>query len=157
MDDRYEAYLALLEEVRGGVERLTGLARQKAEAVHHNDLMALDEVIRQEQVLSLSLRGQEQRRQALLSQLGLGDVPLSKLADHYPPELRTRAKETAEALRGSYHMYKTVSDAARKTLEYELHEIERVIAAEGGPSAQGAGYTSPTVEPPKNMKTDFRA
>lgn len=157
MSERHLAYLALLEGVGTELERLAGLARQKTEAVRRNDLLALDDTIRQEQAISLSLRGQEQKRQVLVNELGLGDVPLSKLAGRYPPELRARAKGTSEAVQHSYRMYQTAADAARRTLEHGLHEIERVIAAEGGTSARGAGYVPPDVEPPEKMKTDFHA
>ena len=47
---------------------------------------------------------------------------------------------------------------ARNTLELTLHQIDKIVAAAGiDPGQLGAGYQAPGVEPPKNMKTDFRA
>lgn len=157
MEEHYASYLTLLDDLRGSLDQLTGLARKKTEAVRRDDLMALDEVIKQEQALALSLRGLEQKRLKLLTQLGLDGVPLSGLAARYPAQLQPQATQTVNALKRSYESYRTASQAARSTLELNLHELERIIAAQGGDIAQGAGYTPPDAQPPKNMKTDFRA
>lgn len=156
MDGHLE-YLSLLEELAGQMDQLTQLARRKAEAVRRDDLLALDDVMKQEQALSLALRGQEQKRLRLLARLGLQDVPLSGLAGRYPAQLQPQARQTADALRRSYDLYKAAAEVARSTLEINLHQIEQLIAAAGGGPAHGPGYEPPAAEPPKNMKTDFRA
>ena len=47
---------------------------------------------------------------------------------------------------------------SRTLLELNLHQLEKVITAAGvDPAKPGAGYQPPGVEPPQNMKTDFRA
>lgn len=157
MEEHYASYLALLDDLRGSLDQLTGLARKKTEAVRRDDLMALDEVIKQEQALALSLRGLEQKRLKLLTRLGLDGVPLSGLAARYPAGLQPQATQTVNALKRSYESYRTAAQTARSTLELNLHELERIVAAQGGNAAQGAGYTPPAAQPPENMKTDFRA
>lgn len=157
MDDLYLAYLDLLDGLCAELDRLSALARKKVDAVRRDDLMALDEVMKQEQVIALSLRGQEQKRQKLAAQLSLAGTTLAGLADRFPKHLYPRAKETANSLHRSYEVYQAVSGAARSTLEINLHEIEKVIAASGVDATPGAGYAPPDVQPPKNMKTDFRA
>lgn len=157
MTGAHEDYLALLDELGRSLEQLTQLAGEKNKAVLSDDLLALDEVMKQEQVISLSLRGLEQRRVKLLSQLGLTGVSLAGLANKYPAELRSQAKQTVDTLRSRYDIYRAASQSARTTLEINLHELEKIIAAHGGGSHSGAGYGSPDVQPPSNMKTDFRA
>ncbi|MCI8423651.1 MAG: flagellar protein FlgN [Lawsonibacter sp.] len=158
MHESYLTYLDLLTELTGKLDQLTTLAQQKIEAVRRDDLSALDAVLKQEQVLSLSLRGLEQRRGTLTAQLNLGGVRLSGLPDRYPPELYPQAKQTAELLRRSYDLYHAAAQAARVTLETNLHELEKLIDSMGGAPEPGTpGYTPPAAEPPKNMKTDFRA
>ena len=49
METHYPGYLALLEELRGSLDQLTGLAKEKNAAVLKDDLLALDEVLKQEQ------------------------------------------------------------------------------------------------------------
>ena len=68
------------------------------------------------------------------------------------------AGRMVEQLRQSYSIYRGCSDMARNLLEINLHQIEKTISAAGvDPAKPGAGYQPPGVEPPQNMKTDFRA
>ena len=158
MSELHLSYLKLLRELTGSLEQLSELAQRKVECVHESDLIALDEVLKQEQAMTLNLRGVEQKRLKLVSQLGLEDVSLAELDSKYPDELQLQARETSEALRQSYEMYRSRADAARNILEVNLHQIEKVIAASGvDPGTLGAGYEVPGTEPPRRMKTDFRA
>ena len=140
MDAPFLPYLQLLRELAGKLDQLGQYAQEKITAVGNDDLMALDEVLKKEQVMT-----------------SLGDVPLSDLSKHYPESLAMEAKEAAEALRHSYRMYRSHADAARNSLELNLHQIEKVITAAGIDPVAGSGYDAPGVEPPKNMKSDFRA
>ncbi|MBD5133594.1 MAG: flagellar protein FlgN [Clostridiales bacterium] len=158
MGGAFPAYLNLLRELSGHLDRLAVLAQEKADAARQDDLLALDEVLKQEQAMTLALRGLEQRRQKLLAELGLADSKLSDLPGKCPPELQDEARNTTETLRQSYQVYRSCADMARNTLELTLHQIDKFVAAAGvDPAEAGAGYEAPGAEPPKNMKTDFRA
>lgn len=158
MADLHLSYLELLRDLSASLDRLGQLAQEKRGAVQRSDLMGLDEVLKQEQAMTLNLRGLEQRRLKLLAQMGLTGVSLSDLPDRYPAELEQEARRVVAGLQQSYAVYRSYADAARSTLELNLHQIEQVIAASGvDPKLAAAGYESPGVEPPKNMKTDFRA
>lgn len=85
MDASYQTYLELLRELSGSLERLAQLAQDKASAVRQDDLIGLDEVLKQEQAMTLNLRGLEQRRLKLASQLGLNGTSLSDLPGRCPP------------------------------------------------------------------------
>lgn len=158
MDDLHSAYLTLLDGLSADMEKLADLAREKSIAVRRDDLTGLNDVMKREQVVGLSLRGREQKREALAAQLGLEGTRLSSLIQRVPPELLPRAQETVERLRRSYELYQNAAQAARTTLEINLHEIEKIIAASGIDPAQSASFRQAApAEPPKNMKTDFRA
>ena len=158
METQFRAYFGVLRELGGVLDRLTPLALQKAEAAHAGDLTALDEVLKQEQALSLNLRGLELKRQKLAPQLGLDGVPLSGLSEHCPPELRDEARNTAAALRKSYEIYRSYAGMARNSLELNLHQIDKFLENAGvDPKLAAQGYEAPPSEPPKKMKTDFRA
>ena len=158
MEEQFRAYLGVLRELSGVLDRLTPLALQKAEAARAGDLPAMDEVLKQEQALSLNLRGLELRRQKLASQLGLEGVPLSGLAERCPAVLADEARKTAAALRKSYEIYQSYSNLARSTLELNLHQIDKFLENSGvDPKLAAQGYETPPTEPPQKMKTDFRA
>ena len=152
------SYLTLLRDLNKCLEQLSQLAQDKTGAVRQNDLLRLDEIMKQEQAMTLNLRGLEQKRLRLTAQLGLDGVPLTGLPARFPAALRPQASQDAERLYQSYQLYRSCAEVARNTLECNLHEIEKIIAASGiDPAQAGAGYTAPGAEPPKNMKTDFRA
>ena len=158
MEALFRSSLDVLRELSGTLDRLTPLARQKADAVRADDLLALDEVLKQEQALALNLRGLELKRLKLVPQLGLDNVPLSKLPGHCPPQLADEARKVADALRESYEIYRSYADMVRNTLELNLHMIDKALSDAGvDPKLAAQGYEAPPLEPPKRMKTDFRA
>lgn len=158
MENLYGEYIDLLMEIKGCVEQLSDLARRKIEAVRNDDLVELNEVMKQEQAMALAIRGHENRRGEMLSRMGLSDVPLSGLPAHYPEDIRYRAKETADDLIRQFEVFRGVSDAARTTIECNLHEVEKLIEEAGGEVPSNVvGYGAPNIEPPPPMKTDFRA
>lgn len=131
MEQARQAYLSLLNELSGRLDQLSELARQKTQAVKKDDLTALDEALKQEQAMTLNLRGLEQKRLKAVSQLGLEGSSLSELASRYPDSMQIQARQTAEKLLRSYQEYRCAAEVARNTLELNLHEIEKVIAASG--------------------------
>lgn len=158
MSAPFKAYLKLLQEVGALLEQLAALAEQKAAAVRQDDLLALDEVLKQEQALGLNLRGLEIRRAKLVAELGLEGTTLSALPSKCPPELERETRQTVSDLQNSYTVYQGCAGMARTTLELNLHQIEKLVTTAGGdPKDLGAGYDSPGAEPPRRMKTDFRA
>lgn len=157
MEAPHISYLSLLGEISGNLEQLAALAREKAAAVRKDDLLALDQVLNQEQAMSLTFRGLEQKRLKLLKDLGWEQVPLSGLAEQYPIELRPQARQAVENLRTNYELYRAAAQAARNSLERTLRELDKLVAGMGGGQLEGAGYSPPDVQPPSNMKTDFRA
>ena len=157
MTDRYLAYLDLLGSLRKHLSSLCRLANEKAAAVRGDNLLDLDSIMRQEQALSLAFRGLEQKKNALARELGLESVPLSGLADRFPADLHLQAKKTVEELQDQYKLYLAAAEVARNTLECNLHEIEKFLAAQDTAGEAGPGYAAPSAQPPEAMKSDFRA
>lgn len=155
--DAHRAYLALLGDIGSRLEQLSELARKKTEAVRKDDLMTLNEVLKQEQAIALALRGLEQKRMKQCAELGVDNVRLSQLAAAFPEELQLEARTAADTLRRQYKVYQTSAHVARNTLECNLHEIEKIIEELGGDPHAEPGYQLADVQPPQPMKTDFRA
>lgn len=144
MNSSYQAYLDMLEELCGHLDQLAQLAQEKAAVVRQDDLLGLDEVLKREQVVGLSLRGLEQRRGKLVKELGLEGTTLRDLPGRCPEELEDRARQTAEKLRGCYTIYRSCADMARNTLELNLHQIEKFVKRlRRGPCRPGRGIRAP--------------
>ena len=141
-------YLALLTNLSTTLEKLTGIEQRKTDAVCHGNLLVVEDCMKQEQVMSLSLRSLEQKRSKLLSQLGLDGVPLRDLQQHSPEEYELETKRVVEELRRQYTLFQTASQVARDTLECNLREIQRIQE-----------QTQGTAPAPDDLprQTDFRA
>ncbi|NBI10031.1 hypothetical protein D1641_08355 [Colidextribacter sp. OB.20] len=146
----WQDYLKLMRELTGSLEALAQVEREKNAAASRGDLAGVEECMRREQVMSLTLRGYDQRRDKLLSQLGLEGVTLSQLEDHSPDELQLETKAVVEELRRQYKLFQAASQVARDTLEINLRSIEQL-------QAKRAGDTSEAEEERKQHQTDFRA
>lgn len=162
MEELYRAYLTFLRSMTKGLECLTDLNEKKFDAARVDDLMALNELLNQEQAQSLHFRGLEQTRDKLLPKLGLEGVPLSRVAGKFPPALQEEARKAAACLQDQYAAYQAASKKTRTLLERNLQEVETAIVEMGGPPAggeNGPGYRreTETAAPPPSMKTDFRA
>ena len=152
-----ESVVELFDNISGTLDQLAELSRQKAAAVRADNLIALNDVLKQEQALGLAVRGLEQKRVELLSRFDLLNVPLSEVHEKFPPELRLRAKSAAEQLQREYEIYRSAAEVARDTLECNLHEIEKILANAGVDPKLGTGYGGPEVDLPASLKTDFHA
>lgn len=146
----WQEYLKLLDGLSKTLEKLTQVEREKNEAAAAGNLLAVEDCMKREQALSMSLRGYDQRRDAMLASLGLTGVKLNDLERHCPEELQMEAKAAAEELRRQYALFKTASDVVRNTLEINLRAIERMQAVQAGDSAQAE-------EDRRAHQTDFRA
>ena len=132
MAGTWRDYLSLMESLGKKLDELTELERTKIRAVGSSDLEELEACMKQEQVVSLSLRGMDQKRDKLLSALGIAGVRLRDMVEHAPDELKQETKEAAEQLRRKYELFQSASGVARNTLECNLHAIEQIQKAQEG-------------------------
>lgn len=153
----YAGYLGVLSELTKTLQDLTEIEQQKTNAVRNDDLKVLNDCMRQEQALSLALRGLEQKRLSAMSALGMQTVSLNALIQHVPQEYRQEAKQVVEGLQAQYALFHSASEVARNTLECNLHQIEKVLVEMGADVEPGAGFKEKEPELPPTMRTDFRA
>ena len=128
----YEAYIAFLDQLSATLDELTAIEKEKTGAARRDDLTALNECMKREQALGLTLRAMEQKRMKLLEELGLETVALSDFAASCPAELRGKARAAVEKLRNSYAIYRSAADLARNTLERNLRQIDAFLAEKNG-------------------------
>ena len=151
MSQVYEDYLQYLEDLADTLEQMAEVTKAKNKAARAGDLVTVESLMKKEQAFSMTLRGMDIKRDKMLAEMGLQGVPLSKLAENYPPVLFDRARKTAEQVQNRYTVFRSASEAARVTMEIALHDIERML-----PENQPAPRKD-NEEPPPRMKTDFRA
>ena len=140
--EMWRKYLALMENLGGTLEKLSELERTKTKAVSKGDLPGVEECMKKEQVVSLSLRGLDQKRDKMLAQMGLAGVHLRDLAAHAPEELYHETKAAAEKLRQQYELYQASSKVAMDTLECNLRAIEKIQEAQSALSGEERPHQS---------------
>lgn len=150
MTQTWRDYLGLMRSLTKTLEGLTQVERKKHEAASRGDLDGVEECMKREQVISLTLRGYDQKREKLLSDLGMTGLTLNQMEERGPDELQTETKAVAEELRRQYKLFQGASQVARDTLEINLRGIEQL-------QARQAGDTAEAEETRKHHQTDFRA
>ena len=80
-------YLKLLEGLSKTIGQLTEVEQKKTLAVSQGRLDEVEDCMKREQALSLSLRGCDQKRETMLARMGLKNIPLRQLEQHAPEGL----------------------------------------------------------------------
>ena len=135
MADTWQELFDFLDKLCDTLEELTEIQKRKTAAVRMDDLMTVNECMKREQAIGLSLRTMDRKRAKLLSALGLEGLPVSAMADRCPAEKRMEAMEIAEDVRNCYAVYRSAAEVSRTTLEGNLHQIEKLL--ENAPEATG--------------------
>ena len=156
----YTSFLSYLSELERTLENLTHLQSSKIDAVRAHDLDALNECMKQEQAVSLSLRGLEQKRDRLLQRLNLTGVSLRELPRRCPPGYQGETSAAVERLLKCYERLRSAQSASRTLLEKDLRAINETLKQKGVLSDLDEGYQSGqsgASTPPTGPRTDFRA
>ena len=127
----YADYLHFLSGLCQLFAQLTAIEEKKAEAVRQRDLDALNECMKQEQAVSLSLRGHEQRRREILQDLGLQNIPMREVPRHCPPEQRQAVSDAVEQVLRAHQVLSSAQASARMLLENQLHLTEKELQRRG--------------------------
>lgn len=142
-------YLKLLDGLGQSMDQLAEIERKKTEAVSRSDLNAVEDYMAREQALSLSLRGFEQRRGAMLAKLGIPSTSLRQLEQYSPQGLELETRQAVEKVRRKYEEFQSAASVARNTLECNLRAIEKLRASQEERPTEAA----PPAEP---RQYDFR-
>lgn len=139
--------LALLEQLSQVFDQLAALEQEKTAAVGAQDLARLDQCMKQEQAVSLTLRGLEQKRGRLWRDLGLQSVALRDLPQHFPPEGQPEARRAVNRLLEQYQTLRSAQEPTRILMEHRIQLIEEELARRsadqtpGGATRRGPSHT----------------
>ena len=139
MADRWQELFDFLDSLCDMLDELTEIQKEKTAAVRADDLTTVNDCMKREQAISLTLRMMDQKREKLLAGLGMEGKTLSALPECCPKERCAEALEIVEDVRNCYAIYHSAANVARSTLELNLHQIERILAdMPGGPPEGGS-------------------
>ena len=154
MAESFDGMLPLIQELTRTLAELTEVQKNVVAAVRSDDLAALGECMKKENVLSLALRNQDRKRVALQQALGIEQIKLSQLPGYAPDEKTQQAvRQAAEQLTAQYQMMQAAAEVARSALECGLHEGEGMMTRMGLDPKQTEIHSAST----SGAHTDFHA
>lgn len=131
MGRTFSDYLAFLRQLIPILEQLTAVEQRKLAAVQADDLPAVNDCMKEEQALSMTLRGLEQKRARLRAELSLPEMRLRELPQHCPPELAAETAQVVDAVLGKSQVLSSAQKAARTVMETRLHRIDKALRRHG--------------------------
>ncbi|WP_122789950.1 flagellar export chaperone FlgN [Intestinibacillus sp. Marseille-P6563] len=154
MSNQFDGLIQLMQDLTKTLTQLTAVQKDVASAVHTDDLTALGECMKKENVLALTLRNIDQKREKVQQQLGLEGVKLSELPGKVSDEeARPKVKQTAEELQAQYRVMQSAAEVARSALECSLYEVENMMTKMGIDPRQVEQQPASS----NGAHTDFRA
>lgn len=117
----------LLDDFSKLFDQLNDLQQEKIQAVHQDDLPALEHCMQREQAISLQIRGMQRQKEKVDEALGLKNIPLRQLSEHLAAADREQLTPTIRRFKESYELYSSAAAASHAILETTLHEIDHAL------------------------------
>ncbi len=154
--NNFKSFLNFLQSLNQEFLKLHSLQLKIIAAVKSHDLDTLNAHIKEEQALSLSLRGLEIKKKSLISEIGLAGVPLRELHNHCDPSLKDETLAIVTKLLNDYNTLEEVRKKSVAIIEKHLSIVNNGLINRGVVLETTANYE---IAPNKteNMRTDFRA
>ena len=118
----------LLKENNEIYKMLLELEYDKYEAVIKNDVISLDNIVSQEEVYYLQMKGIEHKREKLLNSLGLSGKTLKEIIDAAENEFKTNLQEEFEELNNTIKELKKINELLKTIIEVRLRRINKGLS-----------------------------
>ncbi|MBS5150580.1 MAG: hypothetical protein Q4A63_00660 [Butyricicoccus pullicaecorum] len=145
-----EEFGKLLDDFSKVFDQLNTLQQEKIQAVHQDDLPALEHCMQREQAISLQIRGMQRQKAKVDEALGLQNVSFRQLSDHLSAEDQKQLAPVLKRFEAAYELYSSSAAASQAILETTLREIDHAL--------EGASETAKPNRPTKHGSfTDLKA
>ena len=118
----------LLKENNEIYKMFLELEYDKYEAVIKNDVISLDNIVSQEEVYYLQMKGIEHKREKLLNSLGLSGKTLKEIIDAAENEFKTNLQEEFEELNNTIKELKKINELLKTVIEVRLRKINKEMS-----------------------------
>ncbi len=153
---KFESYLEFLESLLEELKKLADLQQKKIDTIEKHNLEELDSCIKQEQAVSLVMRGLERKRTLLLAELGLQGTTMSQMVDKCPEEHKEKTEELVNSTLAVYANYNKLHEKAAKILKRNMEIVETSLASRG--YTLGKDDEDDIIpQTPQKANTDFKA
>ena len=118
----------LLKENNEIYKMFLELEYDKYEAVIKNDVISLDNIVSQEEVYYLQMKGIEKKKEKLLHSLGLSGKTLKEIIDAAENEFKTNLQEEFEELNNTIKELKKINELLKTVIEVRLRKINKEMS-----------------------------
>lgn len=140
-------FISLMKEMIQFFDEMTAFEQQKLDIMIKNDLHALEECVKQEQVFSLRFRGLDKKREQMLKDLSLEHLSFREILERLPDQSRDSLSPVFSALKEKMDHFQDIRKASEVTLQLNLDSIEAILTAYKAAANPGI-YTKDGVQPP---------
>lgn len=135
--EAFDGFITVIRDLTALAGDLTRIERVKAEAASQKQHQVLDDCIQEEQAYILKLRGFEQHRIRQMKTLGWDGLTFRQVLEKAEPDQRERLTPLFSALEQQLAQLTQAKDASDQIIRVRVHELEKLIALQGG-----SGYDS---------------
>lgn len=117
----------LTVEITEFLEKLAEVQQKKLDAVHNNDLVLLDECMKQEQAAVMKSKSLDRKREAILLDLGFSGLSYKQILENMAEEKKAVAVPLFEKLRGAVLNFNQLNGQIKTSIEVNLHSISSTL------------------------------
>ncbi|MCI8295831.1 MAG: hypothetical protein HFG22_08105 [Lachnospiraceae bacterium] len=137
LQEALDGFITVIKDLTTLAGDLTRIERAKADAASQKQHHVLDDCIQDEQAYILKLRGFEQHRIKQMKILGWDGLTFRQVLEKADPDQKERLTPLFTALEQQLTQLTQAKGAADQIIRVRVHELERLIALQGG-----SGYDS---------------
>lgn len=124
------------------------LEQKKLQALQCDDVAGVEDCMKQEQALTLKIRGLEQKREKLQKELGWEGKSFREIIETAPEEHKQSLQELFDRLTNTVTVFSETNQAAMTAMEVHLRDIQRVIKIK-----EQGGHYNPDGNPTEKSHT----
>lgn len=119
--------MTILKETNHFLLEVTQVEQKKYEATLKNNVVAVEDCMKKEQVLLLKLKGLDKRREQTLQKVGKPDATFREIIATLPEEEKKPLENLFAQMQQNLQKYKEVERNAQNALEFNIHRIDKQL------------------------------
>lgn len=122
-----ERFQQIIKDLIKLFEESLPLEEKKLQAIQTDDVAGVEECMKQEQALTLKLRGLDQKREAAQKELGWEDKSFREIIGAAPEEKKQELSDLFDQLDKAMTIFQDTNQNAMTAMEVHLRDIQKVI------------------------------
>lgn len=142
--EAYTDFIALIKDYIELFDTLIDVEQEKLDAVTTDDIIKVEESIKQEQAVILRLKGLEHRRELAQTSMDMKDLTFREILEQAPEDVSTAMNPVFQELIRKVRTFQSINDNAKDAIHVKLHHIQSML----NPSSEGKTYSSSGTDSP---------